>query len=125
VLTKGTPLRLIGYWASDTDRQWPDPRTLVDRAWADAEREVIAWYLRYGLVASTYMGRSTCRFCGVQVGNVELTDGAYVWPEGLAHYVDEHQVRLPQEFVTHVHEMEDRLRDAPIDRAWWRDQGKQ
>ena len=32
----------------------------------------------------------------------ELTDGTYVWPTGLLHYVDEHAIRLPGLFVLDV-----------------------
>ena len=32
-------------------------------------------------------------------GDSELTDGVFVWPEGLAHYVAVHDVRLPEEFI--------------------------
>jgi hypothetical protein len=47
-------------------------------------------------------GLSPCRLCGQLNGSAEYTDGTYVWPEGLAHYVMEHDVRLPDEFVSHV-----------------------
>ena len=33
------------------------------------------------------------------MGCATLTDGKYVWPEGLAHYVSAHAVRLPEDFV--------------------------
>jgi len=48
-----------------------------------------------------YFGGSTCRFLceNKSVGNKELTDGVWVWPEGLAHYVEVHDVLLPSEFV--------------------------
>ena len=37
-----------------------------------------------------------CRFCGAANGSAELTDGEhFVWPEGLAHYVSDHDVCLP------------------------------
>ena len=38
----------------------------------------------------------------LDMGRGELTDGVYMWPEGLAHYLEKHNVRLPQEFVDHV-----------------------
>jgi len=38
----------------------------------------------------------------VEMGSSDLTDGVYVWPEGLVHYVEKHNVRLPTEFVKHV-----------------------
>ena len=117
------PLRLIGYWSSDRDADWPDPRTKVDPTWDSDEREGVCIYLRHGLVARAYIGPSTCRLCGSEVGNLELTDGEYVWPEGLAHYVGEHAVRLPHEFIEHTQQIEQRLESLKIDREWWRSQG--
>jgi len=49
------------------------------------------------------MGYSFCRFaCGIpdqQMGCTEFYDGVWVWPEGLAHYVECHSVLLPDEFI--------------------------
>lgn len=36
------------------------------------------------------------------MGSRELTDGEWVWPEGLSHYVREHGVGLPEQFISHV-----------------------
>ena len=33
------------------------------------------------------------------MGSWDLTDGTWVWPEGLAHYIEAHGVILPEEFV--------------------------
>jgi hypothetical protein len=65
-------------------------------------------------------------------GCAELTDGTHlVWPEGLAHYVEEHNVRLPDEIIALMDEVPapvdenefyERLmigRDLVIDRDWW------
>jgi len=30
------------------------------------------------------------------------TDGVWVWQDDLAHYVKDHNVALPQEFLTHI-----------------------
>lgn len=64
-----------------------------------------------------------CRVCGQVVGNLELSDGVYVWPEGLAHYVLSHSVRLPAEFEQHTRAMRAELEEAPIDEVWWRSFG--
>ena len=54
-------------------------------------------------------------------GNLELTDGTFLWPEGLAHYVRDHDVRLPTAFVEHILQQDDRLHSRRDDRAeWWR-----
>ena len=36
------------------------------------------------------------------MGTQDLTDGTWVWPEGLAHYVRVHGIALPDEFVAHM-----------------------
>lgn len=67
----------------------------------------------------------------VDMGTAEQTDGVYVWPEGLAHYVAEHNVRLPKEFVNHVladptrfHRVDvdpgDPEKNFVTDERWWR-----
>lgn len=68
------------------------------------------------------MGLSECRFCGEHVGSLEFTDGVYVWPEGLAHYIQEHSVRLPAAVVDHVRTALKHLESAPVDNQWWKNQ---
>ena len=36
------------------------------------------------------------------MGSAEFTDGVWAWPAGLVHYVLKHDVRLPEEFISHV-----------------------
>jgi hypothetical protein len=36
------------------------------------------------------------------MGDSDLTDGIWVWPQGLVHYVDAHQLALPKQFIDHV-----------------------
>jgi hypothetical protein len=66
------------------------------------------------------VGYSTCRICGdYRNGDRELTDGVYLWPQGLAHYVREHQVRLPSQFLDHVRDTTARFEETPVDVSWW------
>lgn len=97
-------LKLIGYWKENGSRyRWPNPQDLIDPAWEARDRSAIIEYLRSGVRIHEYLGFSHCRFPGCvdpeEMGNAELTDGEWFWPEGLAHYVDQHSVRLPEEFV--------------------------
>jgi hypothetical protein len=65
------------------------------------------------------MGQSSCRFCGADNGALEYSDGVYQWPEGLAHYVSDHSVRLPGEFVAHAVERLDSLESSSPSLDWW------
>lgn len=90
------------------------------RDWSEDEREDVTDYLRHGQVTRASMGYSPCRMCDKRDnGCLELTDGTYVWPEGLAHCIAEHGVRLPQEFVQHVVRSQEALEAAEVDETWW------
>ncbi|WP_229398848.1 hypothetical protein [Micromonospora okii] len=125
-------LRLIGYWCRPGEEQWPDPALFVDRKADAASQRRVGDYLRGGTCFVAAAGHSLCRFCGTSNGSAELTDGKYfVWPEGLAHYVDAHNVRLPDEITdlmnqppapVDVEAFERDLFDTEqivIDTAWW------
>jgi hypothetical protein len=113
-------LTVIGYWRSTSEPQWPDPNEFVDEAWDNAEREAVASYLEGGRVPGIQLGYSRCRLCGCENGCAELTDGTYLWPEGLSHYVREHAVRLPVQVVQHILKEPKRLRPDNVDQAWWK-----
>jgi hypothetical protein len=76
---------------------------MVDPCWCGDDLPRIVTYLRNGHIHFRYSGHSFCRFqCGIAMaamGNCDLCDGIWVWPEGLAHYVEHHSVRLPDAFV--------------------------
>jgi hypothetical protein len=94
-------VRLIGYWDGPTvPAGLPDVCDFVSPGSdADARRAVSA-YLGSGTVFVATGGVSICRLCGIANGSAELTDGQhFVWPEGLAHYVQDHGVRLPDEIL--------------------------
>lgn len=110
----------IGYWRSDLDRSLPDPADFVDDEWDDDERWAVAAYLRSGTIAAAYMGYSACRLCGAHNGSLEFTDGRFRWPEGLTHYVEDHNVRLPAEVVEHAATRLAELESASVADEWWK-----
>lgn len=93
---------LIGYWNERGKDNYIDPKLLVDAEWEKEDRDKIIEYLASGTFKTGYFGRSKCRICGCRNGSTELTDGIFYWPQGLAHYVKEHNVALPAEFVEHM-----------------------
>ncbi|MBE9925061.1 hypothetical protein G8C93_04020 [Cellulosimicrobium cellulans] len=115
-----TTLMVIGYWGGPHARPgWPDPVRFVDTEWDAEDREMVTDYLARGHIARAYMGWSTCRMCGQRNGNLEFTDGTFVWPEGLRHYVEDHGVRPPDRFTEHVRARREALETASRDEAWW------
>jgi hypothetical protein len=127
-------LRLVGYWRGEfEDADWPDPAALVDANWRPEERPAIIRYLRTGVRIHEDLGFSHCRFPGgppdEEMGNAEFTDGVWIWPEGLAVYVEQFDVRLPTEFVQHMAECSfaipqgldaARLESTSVDLEFWR-----
>jgi hypothetical protein len=107
-------LREVGFWAESTDdplgvakllihQGRPHPGLLIDRFWPSPERERVIAYLKAGRVRESYFGSSWCRLCGLtDLGSKDLTDGAWLWPEGFVHYLELHAVKPPQEFIDHV-----------------------
>jgi len=90
----------VGYW----DDGWlplPRPQDLVCPGWRSDDRDRIVAYLREGVVVRRAFGSSACRFmdCRLSLGSADLTDGLWMWPERLEHYVTDHAVQLPEVFV--------------------------
>lgn len=94
------PLRLIGYWIrSLADDEFPPPQELVTEWDMNLQRRVVE-YLNSGTELLHFRGLTWCRcFCDKPMGSRELTDGKWVWPEDLSHYIEDHNVRLPEQFV--------------------------
>jgi hypothetical protein len=94
----------VGYWGSGEGSgllALPRPQTLVRPGWHVEDRGRIVAYLRSGSVCLASPGLARCRFtesCGY-LGSCDLTDGEWLWPQGLEHYLLAHDVCLPEAFV--------------------------
>jgi hypothetical protein len=94
----GAMLAEIGLWSGSHTANYPDVVAFVDAEADDEGRRAIADRLDGGRRTDrAYMGYATCTICGCRNGSGELTDGVFIWPEGLGHYVRLHRVRLPAE----------------------------
>ena len=97
-------LKMVGYWnnfeAYHEDKYiWPQ-ELVQDKPVENFDK--IAKYLETGIPAIYWKGYSACRICGKTLGTKCLTDGTWIWPEKLEHYILEHNVRLPEEFIDHM-----------------------
>jgi hypothetical protein len=118
-------MKLIGYWIEDLkDEEFCAPQEVVGFLPPEV-RTRIANYLDAGSVdmGNSQFGFSWCRFfCGAsdnQMGSKELTDGGWIWPEGLSHYVRAHGIILPEEFVAHALANESARSGAVTTRMVW------
>lgn len=108
--------KLIGYWIRDfNDTTYYAPQEFVGDYSGDIKDRVVE-YLKGGKPAMAYSGLSWCRFgCesfDLNMGSMEFTDGVWQWPEGLAHYVEKHDVLLPEEFINDAVSKEPIFRDV-------------
>jgi len=109
-------LQMVGYWG---ENGWPNPEDLVDETWDEDERGDVIYYLVRGFHFRMYFGYANCRICGALLGDSDMTDGVYVWPERLEHYLKEHHVRLPDWFVAHVLATEQKMDDVEMSDSLW------
>ena len=116
-----TALQLIGYWRgeNDTNAKYPHPSDWVDWRWDDDERALTGSYFAAGTLFRACMGLSPCRICARPNGAAEYTDGTFVWPEGLAHYIDDHAVRLPAKVVEHAVSRMETFEGSPVSEDLW------
>lgn len=92
-------LRPIGYWSGPDQPFLPDPTQLQDDTWDPKQRSQVAEILASAATHQPGEGCSLCRICGTPNGFLDLSNGTYVWPEGLSHYISEHAVRLPADVI--------------------------
>jgi hypothetical protein len=97
---------LIGYWSWGGNSRYsdyeiyPHPSEWVDLNWDEEQRLEVYRTLKSGKKCRFYMGWSSCRICGAHVGTGEKLKGKFLYPEGLEHYIEKHNVRLPTTIIT-------------------------
>jgi len=106
----GEPRRSEGFWRHtldpDEDLPWPQmkqdqhlPWPQPDPAWSD--RSAFLEVLHYAEAEAERFvewGFSKCRLCGCQNGDASFVLENWDWPQGLRHYVVDHNVRPSPEF---------------------------
>ena len=100
-------LKRVGFWQSEREPDLPHPRDYVDPAWDAQERDRVIDYLDRSYWPPYLMfGYALCRMgCPPDppdIGTQDLTDGTWIFPEGLAHYIRHHALKPPSDFLEHI-----------------------
>lgn len=101
------PHNWFGFWRPINIHkpERPPMEQFVDPDWDPAEKEQALLYLdKTKVVIVAGMPSVKCGLCGQDTGNpsAHKSDGTWVWPEGLAHLVRKHGVRLPDRMIEHM-----------------------
>jgi|GEM_PF-2353240 len=119
----------MGYWKSEFEVNLPHPINFVDSEWNSNEKNKIIRHLNKShFLPGVAAGYSYCRLCHKKDnGCREKSDGQFVWPEGFLHYVEEHNVKPPQEFIDHCTnnpqiQIINWDQEIEFDKKWWDEQ---
>jgi hypothetical protein len=102
-------LRAVGYFSNGGGGRLPDVRSQIDSFWEPQRKPRILIYLRNGAVFENRPGTTRCLLCPSDLPQRDLTDGVWLWPEGLAHYVEKHNVRVPDGMVAQMDALQFRV----------------
>lgn len=99
-------MKAVGYWKSTKEPNLPEPFGMVGHYNDQELKTKIIKYLKSGNIYVQWRGFSNCRFkCDPKhraLGTKCLSDGVYVWPEGFYHYIEKHNIILPEAFLEHI-----------------------
>jgi hypothetical protein len=94
-------------FSDDVNLQVPLYTEVVDKLWNPPDLDRIANYLRQAhSIASVALFKPTiCPICGEIIeesSGCQMSDGYWIWLSPLAHYVQFHNVRLPDKMVEQI-----------------------
>lgn len=130
-------MKLIGRWCAgheDYELLAP-PQELVGQYPTEQKRAIVEYIYfdtnsvdSFARMLDTYFHKHRCVFgCGTDwTGtSMHISDGEWVWPVHLAHYVQQHDVMLPEQFIQHALRSTDEpkfvehLDRSQIDDTYW------
>lgn len=102
----------FGFWRTSADAKpfnAPLLNEIIDSEWNPTDINRIVNYLRQcPVVIGTSTPPIACAMCDHKIPNpsIQRTDGVWIWPEVLTHYVEMHHVRLPDRMTEHIRAQE-------------------
>lgn len=93
---------LEGFWYSPQHPHFPKPQAGATPWEGQAVFLTRLRAVEALAMSTTYKGFSTCRLCGTPAGSREFFLSDVVWPDGLKHYIQAHNVKPSEGFRAFV-----------------------
>lgn len=97
--------RKEGFWKSKYEPHLPNPVS-NEVAWVGQD-DFVSKLEQVEKISKciAYRGFSICRICGKHNGHEEFSYRDWVWPQGLLHYIVEHNVEPSEEFQKFIEQI--------------------
>lgn len=94
----------VGYWRKSRDSKEDLPFPFLDRVDPEFHPDfaVKLRCLESKLEPELYRGWSMCRVCDKPNGSGEFAHAGFTWPSGYVHYIEEHGINPPDDFIDMV-----------------------
>lgn len=103
-MSKDSQPKIEGYW-NNAKNDYPEYRMPVenDTPWPGQTKFLTALTKVQATTHKVYYkGWSGCRLCGEHNGSAEFKSKEWIWPAGLRHYVEQHNVKPSPEFIAYI-----------------------
>ena len=106
------PFLWWGILAEDIEAtpQWPLLDEVADPSWNPRDKGKLVRYLKKCpvLLTGTQRGPQICRLCGEEChperASTFRSDDVWVWPVGIEHFIEAHDLCLPAPLIQHIRE---------------------
>jgi hypothetical protein len=95
----------FGFWGDSEEGTTPESLLdFVDPSWVPPDRQRLLNYIENApCVVAASAGYAPCFLCSERMEKAAFqSDGLWLWPSHLLHYLKEHAVRLPRRMEDHI-----------------------
>lgn len=117
-------VRWYGFWKEQgpSYANFPSILESVSQDWPERQNNSLLHYLVTSpLLSVTFRG--ACLFCGElcyllkdeQLSTALRTDGVWVWPDEIVHYIEHHGVMIPSDMFSHIKKKRYRIKSVDVE----------
>ena len=107
------PFQWWGFCTETPTKQSPSLDEITDPTWRPDDIEKVIQYLKNcPCLVTAGQGPGKCALCGEEYcsdNSAFLSDGKWFWPSGIEHYIEKHDMVLPDRMLEHIRKNKYRL----------------